>query len=80
MSPSYFSSIFSREMGKTFVEYLTEIRVEKAKMLLTCTSMMASEVGYEVGYKDPHYFSYIFKKTLVCSPTEYRSKRKGANK
>lgn len=80
MSPSYFSSIFSREMGKTFVEYLTETRIEKAKELLVCSSMKTSEVGYEVGYKDPHYFSYIFKKTLGCSPKEYRSKRKGDDK
>lgn len=80
MSPSYFSSIFSREMGKTFVEYLTEIRMEKAKELLVCSSMKSSEIGYEVGYKDPHYFSYIFKKTLGCSPKEYRSNRKGEEK
>lgn len=77
MSPSYFSTIFSREMEKTFVEYLTEIRMEKAKELLVCSSMKTSEVGYEVGYKDPHYFSFIFKKTQGCSPKEYRSKRKG---
>ena len=62
MSPSYFSSIFSKEMGKTFVEYLTEIRMDRAKELLMCSSMKTSEIGYEVGYKDPHYFSYIFKK------------------
>jgi len=80
MSPSYFSSIFSREMGKTFIEYLTEIRMEKAKELLVCSSLKTSEVGYQVGYKDPHYFSYIFKKTLGCSPKEYRSKRKGEDK
>lgn len=77
MSPSYFSSIFSKEMGKTFVEYLTEIRIEKAKELLVCTSMKTSEVGYEVGYKDPHYFSYIFKKIQGCSPKDYRAERKG---
>lgn len=80
MSPSYFSSIFSREMGKTFVEYLTEIRLEKAKELLVCSSLKTSEVGYRVGYKDPHYFSYIFKKALGYSPKEYRSKRKGEDK
>lgn len=80
MSPSYFSSIFSREMGKTFVEYLTEIRMEKAKELLVCSAMKTSEIGYEIGYKDPHYFSYIFKKTIGCSPKEYRSRRKGEDK
>ena len=77
MSPSYFSSIFSKEMGKTFVEYLTEIRIEKAKELLVRTNMKTSEVGYEVGYKDPHYFSYIFKKVQGCSPKDYRAERKG---
>lgn len=76
MSPSYFSSIFSKEMGKTFVEYLTEIRMDRAKELLMCSSMKISEIGYEVGYKDPHYFSYIFKKTQNCTPKEFRARGK----
>ena len=76
MSPSYFSSIFNKEMGKTFVEYLTEIRMDRAKELLMCSSMKTSEIGYEVGYKDPHYFSYIFKKTQNCTPKEFRARGK----
>ena len=76
MSPSYFSSIFSKEMGKTFVEYLTEIRMDRAKELLMCSSVKTSEIGYEVGYKDPHYFSYIFKKTQNCTPKEFRARGK----
>lgn len=76
MSPSYFSSIFSKEMGKTFVEYLTEIRMDRAKELLMCSSMRTSEIGCEVGYKDPHYFSYIFKKTQNCTPKEFRARGK----
>ena len=76
MSPSYFSSIFSKEAGKTFVEYLTEVRIEKAKEFLMCSSMKTSEIGYEVGYKDPHYFSYIFKKVQGCSSKEYRARGK----
>lgn len=76
MSPSYFSSIFSKDMGKTFVEYLTEIRMDRAKELLMCSSMKTSEIGYEVGYKDPHYFSYIFKKTQNCTPKEFRARGK----
>lgn len=76
MSPSYFSSIFSKEAGKTFVGYLTEVRIEKAKEFLMCSSMKTSEIGYEVGYKDPHYFSYIFKKVQGCSPKEYRARGK----
>lgn len=76
MSPSYFSSIFSKEMGKTYVEYLTEIRMDRAKELLMCSSMKTSEIGCEVGYKDPHYFSYIFKKTQNCTPKEFRARGK----
>ena len=74
VSPSYFSTVFGREVGKTFVEYLTEIRMDKAKELLMSSNMRTSEVGYEVGYKDAHYFSYIFKKVQGCSPKEYRAR------
>ncbi|WP_333813971.1 helix-turn-helix domain-containing protein, partial [Muricomes intestini] len=76
MSPSYFSSVFGREVGRTFVEYLTDVRMDKAKELLMCSALKTSEIGYEVGYKDPHYFSYIFKKTQDCSPKEYRYRGK----
>ncbi len=74
VSPSHFSNIFSQDMGETFIEYLTRIRMKRAKELLKCTSMKSSEIGYEIGYKDPHYFSYLFKKTQNCSPKEYREK------
>ena len=75
ISPSYFSTIFSSEMGQTFVEYLTGVRLEKAKELLMCSTMRTAEIGYEVGYKDSHYFSYIFKKVVGCSPKEYRNRK-----
>lgn len=76
ISPSYFSAIFSAETGQTFVEYLTQVRLERAKELLMCSSMRTAEIGYEVGYKDSHYFSYIFKKIVGCSPKEYKNRRK----
>lgn len=76
ISPSYFSTLFRQETGRTFIEYLTDVRLEKAKELLMCTDMRSSEVGYQVGYKDSHYFSYIFKKTCGCTPREYRSRGK----
>ncbi len=50
--------------------------MEKAKDLLACTSMKTSEVGFEVGYRDPHYFSYIFKKTQGITPKDYRRTKK----
>ncbi len=80
ISPSYFSAIFSAQTGQTFVEYLTSVRLEKAKELLMCTSLRTAEIGYEVGYKDSHYFSYIFKKVVGCSPTEYKNRRTDVTK
>ncbi len=76
ISPSHFSSIFSQEEGQTFIEYLTAFRMNKAKELLMCTSLKSSGIGYTVGYKDPHYFSYLFKKTQSCTPKEYRMRGK----
>ncbi len=76
VSSNHFSTIFRKETGETFIEYLTTVRMDKAKELLICTSMKTSEVGFEVGYKDPHYFSYIFKKIQGMSPKEYRKMKK----
>ena len=72
VSSNHFSAIFRKETGETFIDYLTTVRMDSAKDLLTCTSMKTSEIGFEVGYRDPHYFSYIFKKTTGMSPKEYR--------
>lgn len=77
MSPNYFSAIFSQNMQKTFVEYVTAKRMEKAKKLLKGSDKAFGEIALEVGYKDSHYFSFVFKKTVGCSPREYRS---GKNK
>ncbi len=74
LSPNHFSSIFSQEMGKTFVEYLTFMRMEKAKELLRTSSLKSAEIAYAVGYKDAHYFSYLFKKNQDCTPKEYRQR------
>lgn len=75
LSPGYFSTLFRQETGVSFVEQLTGIRLEKAKALLMCTNMRSSEIAYEVGYKDAHYFSYIFKKVCGCTPKEYRARK-----
>lgn len=81
ISPSYFSAIFSQEAGMTFIEYLTEVRMNKAKELLMCSTLKSSEIGFEIGYKDPHYFSYLFKKTQGCTPKEFRMRgRERCNK
>ena len=72
MSPNHFSSIFSQEMGSTFIEYLIGKRMEFAKELLRTTQMRSFEVAYRVGYRDPHYFSSTFKKMQGMTPKEYR--------
>jgi two-component system response regulator YesN len=74
LSPSYFSLIFKKEMGETFIEYLTRVRMEKAKELLKNSSLRTYEIADRVGYSDPHYFSSIFKKVTNMSPTEYKEK------
>ena len=73
MSANYLSATFSQSMQKTFVEYVTGKRMERAKKLLRETDRSSGEIAQEVGYKDPHYFSYVFKKNQGCSPREYRS-------
>lgn len=72
ISPNYFSSLFNQETGMTFIEYLTNIRMEKAKDYLRCSANKITDIGNMVGYQDSHYFSYIFKKTQNCTPSEYR--------
>jgi two-component system response regulator YesN len=77
MSSSHFSTVFSQEMGVTFTEYLTFLRLGKAKELLAETSMRSSEIAYSVGYNDPHYFSYLFKKNVGMTPSEFRTQSGG---
>ena len=73
VSANHFSAMFSQKMGQTFIEYLTGLRMNKAKELLRCTDKRSGEIALEVGYKDSHYFSFLFKKTQGCTPSEYRN-------
>lgn len=77
VSPNYFSRVFSRQEGKTFVEYLTGLRMEQARILLRCTSKTVAEIGKSLGYKDSQYFYYLFKKTVGCTPRDYRIENAG---
>ena len=72
VSTSYFSANFKSYTGNTFVEYLTALRIEKAKQILSMTNKRTYEVASEVGYSDPHYFSSTFKKNTGISPKDYR--------
>ncbi len=72
MSNSRFSTVFAQETGYTFTEYLAALRIGKAQELLRATSMRSSQISEAVGYSDPHYFSYLFKKRTGMTPSEYR--------
>lgn len=79
MSISYFSTLFKQHTGLTFVEYVTRLRMEKAKELLAVSSHKTYEIATRVGYGDPHYFSVIFKRQTGTTPKEYRSLQKGTS-
>lgn len=72
LSKSYFSSLFKQNKDQTLMEYVTRVRMDKAKDLLKLTSLKSYKVASEVGYSDPQYFSVIFKKHTGITPTEYR--------
>lgn len=71
-SPNYFSTIFSQQTGETFIEHLTHTRIEAAKKELRETDRKLSEIAFSIGYNEPQYFSYIFKKHTGLTPREYR--------
>ena len=71
ISPQHFSKIFKIETGVNYVDWLSELRIEKAKQYLNTGEHTIKEICYLVGYKDPNYFSRIFKKTTGMSPSEY---------
>lgn len=75
VSESYFSSIFKKETGEAFVSFLTGYRMEKAKDLLLLTNDKNYIIGKKVGYEDPNYFSYVFKKAFGVSPSRFRQKQ-----
>lgn len=72
ISPQYFSKIFKADLGVNFIDYLTKVRMEKAKELLKTNNLSVKEISFEIGYNDPNYFSRLFKKVVGVSPTEYK--------
>jgi two-component system response regulator YesN len=73
LSPSYISDLFKKQTGENITDYLAKVRIEKAKILLKDLQIKGYEIGEMVGYKDPAYFSKVFKKVVGVSPNEYRS-------
>ncbi len=74
VSPYYFSRLFKEEVGENFIEYLTTLRISKAKEYLLDPSLPVREAGSLAGYADPNYFSRIFKKQTGMTPREFREK------
>ena len=72
LSSNYFSNLFKQEFGETFIDYLTKIRLEKAKELLEKNELSLKEISFMVGYKDPNYFSRVFKKHYRESPKHFQ--------
>lgn len=74
VSVSHFSERFKSITGQTFVEYLTELRIERAKEMLRTGDRKSYEIAPAVGFRDPHYFSSTFKKVCGVTPTQYRAR------
>ena len=72
VSNSYFSTIFKKETGNSFIGYLTEYRMERASRMLMETNEKSYIIARNVGYTDPNYFSYVFKRRFGVSPSKYR--------
>lgn len=72
LSPSYLSNLFKKETGQNFIDYVTEVRIGRAKFLLKTTDLKISEIAREAGYGDEYYFSKVFKKNVGESPLKYR--------
>jgi len=72
VSNSYFSSVFKKETGNSFIRYLTDYRMERASQQLIGTNEKSYIIAKNVGYTDPNYFSYVFKRKFGVSPSKYR--------
>jgi len=79
LSSAHFSTVFSQTLGRSFINYLTAMRIERAKELLASTNMKLSNIAMEIGYNEPNYFSHVFRKLEGITPKEYRNRTQQAD-
>lgn len=72
LSPQYFTHLFKKATSQTFIDYVTDLRLKKAKELMRENQYSLKEISYMVGYRDPNYFSRVFKKEFQISPRQYQ--------
>src|SRR5205814_3119933 len=77
-STFYFCKLFKKATGLNFTNYVSRVRIEKAKNLLLNPNLRISEIAYEVGFQSLTHFNRVFKKIIGQAPTEYRGQMKGA--
>lgn len=77
LSSAHFSTVFSQTLGRSFINYLTAMRIQRAKELLATTNMKLSSIAMEIGYNEPNYFSHVFRKLEGITPKEYRNRVQG---
>ena len=74
LNPVYISQLFRKRTGMTYQNYLTRLRIDRARRYLEETDLMVYEISERVGYSDTAYFSRVFEKTTGIRPTDYRKK------
>jgi len=73
LTPTYLCVLYKQAQGETLNEYITDVRIQHAKKLLANPHIKLYDVCYQVGYLSPSYFSKLFKKNTMMTPSEYRT-------
>ena len=76
VSPDYFTKMFKDSMGKTPIEYINGLRINRAMQLLVTTEDSLSDISDKIGFCNPNYFHKIFKQYIDVSPLAYRKSSK----
>ncbi len=74
LNKCYFCNLFKKETGKTYSQFLNEVRIEKSKNLLIKSNLSTLEVALSVGYNNQNYFTIAFKKITGTTPLKYKNK------